>query len=184
MNRSRLSSLVLISLLAACGGSSSGSTEATTTSASAAASVAPTSGGEATSRVSAGTLTIAGVGLPRSIGGALSPDYADMTTWDPDQGRLVAYFGTGDQAFGVTLNLGAPFVVGARDVTTGPVVFEMGESFGQRVDVRDARVEVQAIDRAQRTIQLKIEGHTTVDSGGLPEAFAFEATLAVPAPAQ
>lgn len=185
MHRKRLSSLALVSLLAACGGSSSAPSGGATPAQSTAASTAASSGGEATtSAVSAGTLTIVGQGLPRSIGGALSPDYADMTSWDPDQGRLVAYFGTGDQAFGVNLNLGVPFAVGSRDVTTGPVSFETGEGFGERVDVREARVEIQAFDREQRTIRLKIEGHTTVDSGGLPEAFGFEATLVVPARAQ
>lgn len=158
-------------LLSACGGESS---EPTSTGAS-------TAGAESVPAETSGTLTIAGEGLPRSYGGSVATDYASLIQVDIEQGRLVAYFSSGATAFGLTLNLGTPLVVGELPVSTGSVVIELGETFEQRVDVRDGRLVVQSVDAETRTVQLHIEGHTFVESGDLPEAFALDATVVAPA---
>ena len=99
-----------------------------------------------------GTLTIAGEGLPRNYDGSVASDYAHLIQVEIEQGRLVAYFGSGPTAFGLTVNLGTPLVVGEVPV-----------------------------DADTRTVRLHIEGHTFVESGNLPEAFALDATVVAPA---
>ena len=158
-------------VLAACGGESS---EPTSTGTS-------TAGAESVPAQTSGTLTIAGEGLPRNYDGGVATDYANLIQLDIEQGRLVAYFGSGPTAFGLTLNLGTPLVVGELPISTGSVVIELGETFEQRVDVRDGRLVVQSVDADTRTVRLHIEGHTFVESGNLPEAFALDATVVAPA---
>lgn len=178
---SYLCSFGLVLALTACGGADpvAGSE---TTLASGAASHA---GGEvAATSTQQGTLRLTGAAGTRTLGGALASDYIDLATLDAEQGRLTAYFGAGDAAFGLTLNLGAPFAVGSRSVSTGPVVFEMGEGFGQRVDIRTGNLAVTAFDAAARSIALRIEGTTLPEEGQAPEAFVVEANLVVPARAQ
>lgn len=178
---SSLRSFGLVLALAACGSTDEAASTATTLSSNDPMST----GGElAPTAENSATLRLSGPAGTRTVGGALSSDYADMTTWDPGQGRLVAYFGGGDSAFGLTLNLGEPFAVGARRVTAGPVVFETGESFGQRIDVSDASVTVTALDTEARTIALRIEGTTSPGDGQAPEAFVLEANVVVPARAE
>lgn len=170
MMKSRVLAIGVV-LLTACGG---GTSEPASTGTS-------TSGAEAASTQTSGTLTIAGEGLPRNYDGQVAADYADLIQLDVEQGRLVAYFGSGPTAFGLTLNLGTPFTVGELAVSTGSVVIELGESFEQRVDVQDGRLVVQAVDADTRTVRLHLEGHTFVEAGGLPEAIALDATVVAPA---
>ncbi len=179
MTRSHLTCLTISCLLAASG---CAHTEPSTPAAASTPVMASTS----TARGSDGSLALTGPdGMPRSFAGVVEPDNVPLTRVDASQGRLVAYFASGAQAFALTLNLGVPFEVRTYDVTTGPVVIELGESFDQRIDVRRARIEVRSVDAAAGAVELAITGETLDDVQGTPASFSFEGRIvAAPADAQ